>query len=173
MLEIVDVPVHGRKTGYMSDDTATYKNGSFVVASGTFSAADITTLGTASSNKPGFAVAGYPKLVRAWGTNGGRAWPINKIITVPEDGEDDQDTIAKGASCTYFTGGTFRTSEFTDVSSPVFGDFLKTSASGTLTIEATATTETANTVARVEALFNSNSLAKDHRLEFTLITGDG
>ncbi len=172
MLEIVDVPVHGRKTGYMASDSATYRKGSFVVASGTFSAGDITTLGAANSNKPGFAVAGYPKLVRAWAGSGGRAFPIDNIITVPEDGEDDLDTIAKGAVCTYYTGGTFRTSEFTDVSTMVFGDFLKATASGTATIEATATTETADSMARVEFLANSNTKAKDHRLEFTIIQGE-
>lgn len=172
MLEIVDVPVHGRKTGYMSDDTATYKKGSFVVASGTFSAADITTLGAASSNKPGFAVANNPKLVRAWAGSGGRAFPIDNIITVPEDGEDDLDTIAKGAVCTYYTGGTFRTSEFTDAGALVFGDFLKTTASGTITVEATATAETSDTVARAEFLANTNTKAKDHRLEFTIVVGD-
>jgi len=174
LLELVDVPVHGRKTGYMANDTATYKKGSFVVASGTFSAADITTLGAANSNKPGFAVAGNPKLVRAWTTNNGVAWPINKIITIPEDGEDDNDTIEKGESCTYYTVGTFRTTEFTDVgSSLVFGDFLKTTATGTLTVEATNTTETSESVARVEELFTGNTLAKEHRLEFVLIKGDG
>lgn len=157
----------------MANDTATYKKGSFVVASGTFSASDITTLGTANSNKPGFAVAGFPKLVRAWTTNNGVAWPINKLITIPEDGEDDNDTIQKGEVCTYYTMGTFRTSEFTDVGSLVFGDFLKTTATGTLTVEATATTETSESVARCEELFTGNSLAKDHRLEFVMIKGDG
>ena len=157
----------------MSDDTATYKKGSFVVASGTFSAGDITTLGAASSNKPGFAVAGNPKLVRAWITNNGVAWPINTINTIPEDGEDDLDTIPKGAVCTYYTGGTFRTTEFTDVGAIVFGDFLKTTASGTITVEATATTETSESVARCEEVFTGNTLAKDHRLEFVLIKGDG
>lgn len=173
MLELVDVPVHGRKTGYMANDTATYKKGSFVVASGTFSAADITTLGDANSGKPGFALEGNPKLVRAWATNKGVAWPINKINTIPEDGEDDLDTIKKGEVCTYYTAGTFRTTEFTDVGALVFGDFLKTTATGTLTVEATATTETSESVARCEELFTGNVLAKEHRLEFVMIKGDG
>ncbi len=156
----------------MANDTATYKKGSFVVASGNFSAGDITTLGTAASNKPGFAVAGVAKLVRAWGAGtGGRAFPIDNINTIPEDGEDELDTIARGAVCTYYTAGTFRTTEFTDVGAAVFGDFLLTTATGTLTIEATATTETADSVARVEELFNSATKANEHRLEFSLIAG--
>jgi hypothetical protein len=181
VLEIVDVPQHGRKTGYMAADSATYKKGTMVVLSGTFSSSDITALPAGQKNSPGWAQAGYPKLVRAWAGSGGRAFPIDKYEFESEYGSDgtadaidgrNLDTVLKGQAVTYFRIGTFRTTEFTDVGSAVFGNFLKCSASGTLTIEAAANTETGNSVARVEKLINPAGDAKYHRLEFTLISGE-
>lgn len=181
MLEIVDVPKNGRKTGYMDATSATYKKGTMVVASGTFSAGDITALPAGQKNKPGWAKAGYPKLVRAWSGSGGRAWPIDRIEFEPEYGDTETadsidgrqlDTVLKGQQVVYFTAGTFRTTEFTDVGTAVFGHFLKASASGTLTAESSAFTETGDSIARVEKLINPSGDAKYHRLEFTLINGE-
>lgn len=180
MLELVDVPQSGRKTGYMDATADTYKKGTMVVASGTFSAGDISSLGSSYSNKPGFAKAGYPKLVRAWAGSGGRAYPMDKLEFEPEYGDDgandaidgrNLDTVVKGQAVVYYTAGTFRTTEYTDVGSAVFGHFLKASASGTLTIEASATVETGDSIARVEALFENGDF-KYNRLEFTLIRGE-
>lgn len=169
MLELVDVPVNGRKTGYVA--TAMVK-GRFVVQSGVWTAAQVAALGT-NAGKPGYAKAGDPRLVLAYTNSGGRAFPVTKIYTEPEGAEDDNDSIAVGQSATYFTAGTFRTTEFTSVGSPVFGNFLKVSNSGTLTAEATATVETGNSVARVEGLFNSSNIPPHkHRLEFTIIAGE-
>ncbi len=173
MLELVDVPESGRKTGYMSDDTATYKKGSFILLSGTFSAGDIASLPAGQKNKPGFAKAGDKKLVRGWAATGGRAFPIDKLIFEREDSDFDLDTVKKGEAVTYYTAGTFRTTEYTDLTAGTkFGDYLKLTASGTLTSESTVETETSDSVARIEGLFQSNTLARDHRLEFTLISGD-
>lgn len=173
MLELVEVPVNGRRTAFMSDDTTTYKKGSFVLLSGTFSAADIAALPAGQKNTPGFASAGSPKLVRAWSSSGGRAFPVDKHFLEMEDSDDTQDTILAGAQVTYYTAGVFRTTEFTDLTTPpVFGDYLKVTASGTLTEEATLATETGDSVARVIGLFTSNTQANRHRLEFELISGE-
>ena len=172
MLTIVDAPVNGRKTGYMANDSTTYKKGSFIVQSGTFSAGDITSLPAGQKSKPGFARAGDKKLVRAYIGSGGRAFPIDKKFLEVEGSDDDNDTIKAGASCTFYTQGTFQSTEFTDVGSAVFGDFLKMTASGTATIEATPETETGDSVARVEVLFNSDASANKHRLEFTIVSGE-
>lgn len=169
MLTLVDVPKSGRKTGYMAGDSATYKKGTMVVASGTFSASDISSLPAGQKNAPGYAQVGYVKLVRAYVGAGKRSYPMDKIIFVPEDGDDDLDTVKKGEQVVYYTEGTFETTEFTDCDGAVFGNYLKTTASGTLTLESPANTETSNSVARVEELKAQSGPAKFHRLEFSLI----
>jgi len=170
VLTLIDVPKSGRRTGYMADEATTYIKGSMVVASGVFSAANITSLPAGQKNTPGFALAGVVKLVRGYAGCGKRAYPIDKIEFEPEDGDPDLDTVKKGEQVVYYTKGTFETTEFTDLGgSAVFGDYLKVTASGTLTIEATNDTETTDSVARVEALNAQTGPAKFHRLQFTLI----
>ena len=152
--------------------SAAVKKGTFMVLSGTFSAADIAALPAGQKDIPGFAKSGSFKLVTAYDDtyqNKGPSYPVTKLIFVPEDGDSTFDTIKAGAQAVYFEGGRFRTSEYTDVSTTVvYGDFLKLTASGTLTDEATLKTATDSTVARVIALHNSNASPGDRRLEFKL-----
>lgn len=171
MLEIVRVPVTARVgTGYVNSDM---KRGTFVVASGTFTASDISALPTTQRNKQGYASAGDLKLVKAYdGTfsSRGPAYPVDKRTTVPEGGDSDYETIKAGSQVVYYTEGEFRTSEYTNLTTTVtFGDYLKLSASGTLTDETNLKTATANTVARVIGLFDDSSDLSERRLQFELV----
>jgi len=167
MLEIVNVPDHA-KIGDAFVATS-MKRGTFVVLSGTFSSSDIASLPSGQKNKPGYASVGDKKLVKAYIGATGACFPVDKLIIKPENADTDEDTIPAGAQVIYYTEGEFRTTEFTDVGSPDFGDYLKLSTSGTLTIEADAHTKTSESVARVIALENSASDASKHRLHFRLI----
>ena len=167
MLEIVDVPKTGRKTGYIS---SAVKKGTWVVVSGTWTQAQIDALPDAQKNKPGYASVGALRLQVAY-PGAGRSFPADKIYFEHEDSDYDHDTFAAGEAVTYYENdGTFRTSEFTDVTTTIApGQKLKLSVSGTLTDEASLNAETENTVAYVEGLFISNTQARDHRLEFTRV----
>lgn len=167
MLEIVNVPAEARKgDAYLA---TSMKKGTFVVMSGTFSAADIAALPAGQKNKPGYAYAGDKKLVKAYAGDTGRCFPVDKKIFVPEDADSSSETIDAGAGVIYYTEGEFRTTEFTDVTSPVFGEYLKLSTSGTLTDEASPFTETGASVARVIKLESTSGDASDHRLHFVLL----
>lgn len=168
MLELVNVPENAKKGRAFI--ATSMKRGTFVVLSGTFSTSDISGLPSGQKSKPGYAYSGDLKLVEAYSGATGRCFPVDKLTFVPEDADTDHDTIDAGAGAIYYTEGTFRTSEFTDVTDPEFGEYLKLSASGTLTDEASAYTETGESVARAVQLISDSDDASDHRLEFELIT---
>ncbi len=167
MLELVNVPDNARKTGFV--DTAMTR-GTFVVQSGTFTAADITALPANQKDLAGFAVAGDLKLVKAYVGETGRCYPMNKALIVPEGSDDANDDVLAGTSVVFFLEGQFRTTEYTDVTSTVdFGDYLKLSTSGTLTDEATLHTETSLSVARLVSLDDSQAAPVRKRLQFELL----
>lgn len=170
MIEVIKCPPEARDgEGFVLTQM---KRGTFVVASGTFTASDISGLPAAQKNKPGYAYSGKKKWVQAYAANladRGPAYPIDKLTFVPEDADTDYDTIKAGEQVVVYMGGRFRTSEYTNVTSTiVFGNYLKLSASGTLTDEATLTTATNQTVARTIALHSSNADPADRRLEIEL-----
>jgi len=148
IMKKVIVPDHARKTAYAA---AAYDIGTWCSLNGTFSASDITTLGSDNSNKPGYASTGDPKLTQVTTGVMGRVFPIDKLVFIPEDSESDHDSVAAGQACLYYTEGRFETDQYTDVSGTggAFGDYLKLGTGGKLVEEATATTETAASVARV------------------------
>ena len=171
MLEVVNCPDHARHgDGFAASEM---NKGTFVVISGTFSAAEITALPANQKSRPGFAYSGDKKLVMAYAGITGRCYPIDKKIFIPEDADTDTNAnslVKAGAGAIYYEEGEFRTSEFTDVTTTVeFGNYLKLSASGTLTDEAALTTETAASVARVIVLEDSHSDASKHRMHFRLL----
>ncbi len=170
MLEVVNCPDNARHGGaYVA--TAMNK-GTFVVISGTFSAAEIASLPANQKSIPGFAYEDDRKLVRAYAGLTGRAYPVDKKIFVPEDADlaTSNEQIVAGAGAIYYEEGEFRTNEFTDVTTTsIFGNYLKLSASGTLTDESTAFTETGESVARVIDLQRADADAIDHRLHYRLI----
>ena len=170
MLEVVNCPDNARQGGaYVA---SVMNKGTFVVLSGTFSAAEITALPANQKSIPGFAYAGDRKLVVAYAGITERCFPVDKKIFVPENADlaTSNEQIKAGAGAIYYEEGEFRTSEFTDVTTTVvFGNYLKLSASGTLTDEATLFTETAASVARVIDLQRADADAVDHRLHFRLL----
>ena len=169
MLEVVNCPDNARHgDAFVASEM---KKGTFVTVSGTFSAAEITALTAGQKSKPGYAYSGDPKLVQAYAGLTGRCYPVDKKIFVPEDGDDAtaNENIKAGAGAIYYEEGEFRTSEFTDVTTTAdFGDYLKLSASGTLTDESALTTETTASVARVIKLNRTGAVA-GHRLHFRLL----
>lgn len=170
MLEVVNCPDHARR-GEAYVATA-MKKGTFVVVSGTFSSAEITTLPASQKSRPGFAYSGDPKLVVAYAGITGRCFPVDKLIFVPENADDvtSNNTLVAGAGAIYYTEGEFRTSEFTDVTTTsVFGEYLKLSTSGTLTDESSSFTETSESVARLVKLVRADASAQNHRLHYRLI----
>lgn len=168
MLEIVDVPKEGRKVGYVA---GAYKKGTWLVRSGTWTQAQIDALPTAQKNKAGYAAVGADRYQIGY-LGGGECFPSDKIYFEPEDSDFDHDSYLAGQAVVGYTnGGTFRTTEFTDLntSTTIFGTRLRLSASGTLINEADVDVQTENTVAMVEKLNRSNTKARDHRLEFTVV----
>jgi len=167
MLEIVNVPDNARQgDAYI---LTSMKRGTFVVLSGTFSASDVSGLPSGQKNKPGYASSGDKKLVKAYAGLTGRCYPVDKLVFVPEDADTDHDSIDAGAMVVYYMDGEFRTTEYTNVTSPVFGEYLKLSASGTLTDEGSPYTETSASVARVVKLDSTSSDPSERRLQFRLI----
>jgi hypothetical protein len=169
-LKKVNVPAGAGKTAYAGEEM---EQGLWVELSGEFSAVQINNLPSGQKNKPGYASVGDKRVIKATGSGDtGRVYPVKKIIVEPEDSDSDSDytTIDAGQSLTYFTEGTFETDQYTDVSGTgaAFGDYLKLSSSK-LVEEAAATTETANSVARVIKINNSGDSTKDS-LEFEMIT---
>lgn len=154
--------------------SADVTKGSFVVLSGTFSQSDIDSLPAGQKETPGYAYAGDPKLVQAWAGNvadTGPAYPVDKKIFVPEDADLDSsfETIKAGSQALYYDSGEFRTTEYTDLTTTVvYGDFLKLSASGTLTDEANLKVATNATVARVIELADDHASPGDRRLHFRM-----
>ena len=168
MLEVVNCPDNARHGGaYVA---SAMNKGTFVTVSGTFSAAEITALPANQKSRPGFAYENDRKLVQAYAGITGRCYPVDKLIFDPEDADTDYDEISAGAGAIYYEEGEFRTNEFTDVTTTVvFGNYLKLSASGTLTDEAALTTETTASVARVIKIERQDADAVDHRLHYRLL----
>lgn len=172
MFEIVNAPTHDMIGVAFAAQAV--KKGTFMVASGTFTQADIDALPAGQKNKPGYAYVGSKKLVPAYGQTvaiQGPSYPVDKKIFKIENADSDEDIIPAGAQVVYYKSGEFRTSEFTDLISAglTYGSYLKTSASGTLTEEAALATPTNSTVARVISLDNNHADSADHRLHFELI----
>lgn len=151
------------------------KKGSFVVQSGTFTQADIDALPEGQKNKPGYAYVGSPKLVQAYDAtiaNMGEAYPVDKRIFVPEDADLNSsfETILAGSQALYYDNGDFRTTEYTNLTTTVvYGDYLKLSASGTLTDESNLKIQTTSTVARVIELADDHTSPADRRLHFRMV----
>jgi len=151
------------------------KKGTFVVLSGTMTASDIAGLPVGQKDKPGFASVGSPKLVRAYDdtvASRGKAFPVDKKIFIPENADLDTsfETIKAGAQALYYTDGEFRTTEYTDLTTTVvYGDWLRLSASGTLTDETDLKTGTNNSVARVIELADDHVSPGDRRLHFRMV----
>lgn len=169
VLKKVIVPDQARKTAYAA---AAYEVGSWCSLNGNFSAGDIASLGAANSNKPGYAYVGDPKLTQVTTGVMGRVYPIDKLVFIPEDSDADHDTVAAGQACTYYTAGRFETDQYTDVSGTggAFGDYLKLGTGGKLVEEATATTETAQSVARVVKVNDEGPTVAKKTLVFEMIS---
>lgn len=162
-LKKVIVPDEACKSGYAA---AAYQPGQWVKLNGTFSAADITALPAGQKNKPGYASAGDVKFTRLTTSDDnitGRVGVLGKLIFVPEDSDTDHDDIAAGQSCLVFTAGRFETDQYTSVSGTgaAFGDYLKPTDTGTLGEEASPTTETTKSVARVFKINNTGNPSYD------------
>lgn len=169
VLKKVIAPDEARKTAYAA---ASYEVGSWCSLNGVFSAADIVALGTANSNKPGYAYVGDPKLTQVTTGVMGRVYPIDKLIFIREDSDSSHDTVAAGEACNYYTAGRFETDQYTDVSGTggAFGDYLKLGTGGKLVEEATATTETAQSVARVIKVNDEGPNVDKKTLVFEIIS---
>lgn len=169
ILKKVIVPDEARKSAYVA---AEYEVGTWCSLNGVFSAGDITSLGTANSNKPGYASVGDPKLTQVTTGVTGRVYPIDKLITIPEDSDADHDTVPAGASAIYYTEGRFETDQYTTVSGTgaAFGDYLKLGTGGKLVEESSAQTETGASVARVIKINDGNGQFTKESLVFEMIS---
>jgi hypothetical protein len=149
-LKKVNVPQHARLSGYAA---AEYPIGTWVKLDGFWSTSDVAALG-ANAYKPGYAQVGDKKLTKITTSDDnitGRVGIVDKLIYIPEDSDTDHDDIAAGQSCIYYTEGQFETDQYATVSGTgaAFGNYLKVNDDGKLIEEATATTETSKSVARV------------------------
>jgi len=150
-LKEVNVPENARRTVYAA---AAMEVGEWVKLDGEFSAGDIATLTSTNSNKPGYASTGDMKVTSLTSSDDnitGRVGVVGKKIYIPEDSDTDHDDIAAGQSCILYTAGQFETDMYVSVSGTggAFGDYLKVNDDAKLIEEASATTETAKSVARV------------------------
>lgn len=162
-LKKVNVPDNDVLSAYAA---AAYDVGVWAKEDGEFSASDIAALPSGQKNKPGYAFAGAKKLTRLTTSDDnvtGRVGVIGKNITIPEDSDTSHDSVAAGQSCLYFRGGQFETDQYVSVSGTgaAFGDYLKVDANGKLVEEASPTTETTKSVARVVKINNSGTVAND------------
>jgi len=162
-LKKVNVPVHARKTAYATENIEV---GLWCYPNGFWTADQIADLDPSIRNKPGYAYVGAPRMSIASTGDTGRKYPVDKLIFIPEYGDSDTrfTVIVSGAGLNYYTEGQFETDQYVDVSGTgaTFGDYLKLeTGTGRLCEEATATTETAESVARVIKINNAGDPTKD------------
>jgi len=162
-LKKVNVPDEARKTAFAA---TAMSPGQWVKLNGEFSAGDITSLGSSASNKPGYASVGDKKLTLITTSDDnitGRVAVVDKLVFIPEDSDTDSNAIAAGQSCVYYTEGQFETDQYTSVSGTgaAFGDYLKPDDNSKLQEEASASTETTKSIARVIKINNSGDSTKD------------
>ena len=153
------------------------KCGQFHRMWGTFSAADITALGSDNSGKPGYAYQDDPKLGRIETGKTGRAFPVNKLVFKPEDDESTHTDISAGEQVIYYTQGEFITDQYdrdpsTGISGTgaAFGNYLKLTVSGWLCEESDPETETTSSVAVVVKHLTNSARSTQERLWYRLIT---
>lgn len=149
--------------GYLNCGTSGMKKGQFVKLAGSWSAGDITALGT-NAHKPGYATAGSMKWSPATSgdtTGGTLIGMLDKLEFQRETGDLALDVVNSGEGCVVWTRGEFETDQYVagvEAATPGTKLFLGLSAS-TLTTGDDGAGKAVAILLGVKTTFDSNYTA--------------